>query len=83
MELTDKRPDLCPTCDGASMVRNRSRSGDTHIDCPDCPTIGRLLAIGAAVMTGAINGQPFDFDRSSYRQGIDDCLAELRAVQPT
>ena len=56
--------------------------------CTDCPTIGQLLAIGAAVMTARMESP-----EGSGRQGVllggeylaqsaDRTIAYLRAVQP-
>lgn len=52
--LATRVPALCPTCDGTTVTHNE-RHEWADISCPDCPTIGRLLAIGAAVMTSTVN----------------------------
>ena len=53
--LAARVPELCQTCKGYGLVAKPLRPGAqalsvTHEDCPDCPTIGQLLAIGAAVV---------------------------------
>ena len=50
--------------------------------CPDCPTIGQLLAIGAAVMNIRAGDHP---GPDGHRHGCScgaAVLAQLRAVQP-
>ena len=51
--LATRVPQLCQTCEGSGKVRNQAwmTRGVVWTDCPDCPTVERLLAIGAAVWT--------------------------------
>ena len=52
--------------------------------CPDCPTIGQLLAKGAAVMGELVDagaGDVFEHKSGTYMDG-PELLAYLRAVQP-
>ena len=57
LQLAAKVPELCRTCDGGGLVPQCHPGHDTQgedcgcpvnfMPCPDCPTIGQLLAIGA------------------------------------
>jgi hypothetical protein len=79
-------PELCQTCDGSgvetedSMIVVGVPGGQYPIGpCPECPTIGQLLAIGALVY-----GYPWtvnDFGASAWPP-IQGFLEMLRAVQP-
>ena len=91
--LAARVPELCQTCKGYGLVAKPLRPGAqalsvTHADCPGCPTIGQLLAIGTAVMTARMESP-----EGSGRQGVllggeylaqsaDRTIAYLRAVQP-
>jgi hypothetical protein len=68
--LAAKVPDLCPDChddpgfDGMVWSGAVDYSGERYyIDCdhPDAPSIGKLLAIGAAVMTATVNEADYVF----------------------
>jgi len=75
-------PQLCQTCEGQGVVfcADADDIGDA---CDDCPTVERLLAIGAAVMTARPTGNGF----VQLTDGTSDCwadhtLAALRSVTP-
>jgi hypothetical protein len=83
-------PQACPTCD---VCRNGGYTDEVgefvsiSNPCPDCPTVAKLLAIGAAVMTDAIPAQPgFTPPQGQawdwYIEGWNDATAALRAVDP-
>ena len=72
--LAAQVPELCAVCAGSVMAAAERERYGFWDSCPDCPTIVRLLAIGAAVWTGADN-----YDESACFQAT--CVA-LRAVQP-
>jgi len=98
-QLAAKVPELCQTCEGDGWVAEpahhchggscTNQCGEPiQADCDDCPTIGRLLAIGTAVMTARMESP-----EGSGRQGVllggeylaqsaDRTIAYLRAVQP-
>lgn len=69
-QLDARVPALCQTCNGKGTVPGPA---DLPFTCPDCPTIGKLLAIGAAVMAC-----PADEPFAEWREH----LRILRAVQP-
>lgn len=77
-QLATRVPELCATC----------TAGTTRKCCPDCPTIGKLLAIGAAVMSRKIDTESPSFDGYSlgmvedWTDGANWMLAALRTVQP-
>lgn len=49
--LAVKVPELCQTCeDGVIDVSLPPHATPRMMECPDCPTIAKLLAIGAEVM---------------------------------
>lgn len=85
-QLDARVPELCQTCEGTGLDYGGNINHPTI--CPDCPTIGQLLAIGAAVMTARMESP-----EGSGRQGVllggeylaqsaDRTIAYLRAVQP-
>ena len=81
----------CDNCGGSASLPLGMTCENHHAKpqpCPDCPTIGRLLAIGTAVMTARMESP-----EGSGRQGVllggeylaqsaDRTIAYLRAVQP-
>ncbi len=77
--LAAKVPELCQTCDGfgCSVIIEDG-------DCPDCPTIAHLLAIGAAVMTAKVEGTCAVRISPDHNVAIeaDRLLQFLRSVQP-
>lgn len=89
--LGAKVPELCQTCGGTGerpLNHQVRKYAEPYHVCPDCPTIGRLLAIGTAVMTARMESP-----EGSGRQGVllggeylaqsaDRTIAYLRAVQP-
>ena len=87
--LAARVPELCQTCKGYGLVAKPLRPGAqalsvTHADCPGCPTIGQLLAKGAAVMGELVDagaGDVFEHKSGTYMDG-PELLAYLRAVQP-
>lgn len=85
-QLAAKVPELCQTCEGYGLVAKPLRPGAqalsvTHADCPGCPTIGQLLAIGAAVVAGP--GAPSLQELGwTFEDGWAAAIAHLRAVQP-
>jgi hypothetical protein len=86
--LAIRVPQACPTCDGSGIRRytdylNGYIVGATE-PCPDCPTVAKLLAIGAAVMHG-IDGSPPDANHVNqdwWIEGWEDAQIALRAVEP-
>jgi hypothetical protein len=75
--LATRVPQACPTCEGDG--NRRSECGAYRPGaCPDCPTVAKLLAIGAAVM--GFDELPQSSD--AYSDGWNDCLIALRAVEP-
>ena len=88
--LTAKVPGLCWTCggSGSTMLAGASARNSYPVECHDCPTIGQLLAIGAAVMTADDanpNQAPIHYrgtDHHVWASGWDAALDSLRAVQP-
>lgn len=90
LQLAAKVPQLCQTCGGTQRIAAPEGRGDGLPDpgwcapCPDCPTIARLLAIGAAVMTATLERSEWvalDGDKDLTRVA-GTLLARLRAVQP-
>ena len=76
--LAAKVPELCLACKGLGCTcPGYCERTDDHV-CPDCPTIAKLLAIGAAVMTDHGLDEPM----GDYAHGWNHLLADLRAVQP-
>jgi hypothetical protein len=71
-------PQACPTCLGVGMLRFTSDKGWTD-PCTDCPTVAKLLAIGAAVMAWQ---QEEPGPRKAYRVARHILIDELRAVEP-
>jgi len=56
---------------------------DDHDACPDCPTVSKLLAIGAAVMTTpGITESPISSYRRAWINGCHETLTHLQAVEP-
>jgi hypothetical protein len=78
--LAARVPQACPTCD---VCRNGGYTDEVgefvsiSNPCPDCPTVAKLLAIGAAVMTW-----PEPDRRFYYEQGQGELLDHMRAVEP-
>ena len=91
-QLAAKVPELCQTCEGYGLVAKPLRPGAqalsvTHEDCPDCPTIGQLLAIGAAVMSARVEIDDYTVaveaeGRTWHPSHAITLLDRLRAVQP-
>ncbi len=74
--LAAEVPELCPTCGGRGWEVcsvNKYGEPDGAAECLDCPTIAKLLAIGAAVMSADMDDQS-----TMVRLFLD----HLRAVQP-
>jgi hypothetical protein len=66
--LATRVPQLCEWCEGRGWLDDLDNDGAT-VPCPDCPTVERLLAIGAAVMDPQL--------------WLDDAILEwLRSVTP-
>jgi hypothetical protein len=87
--LAARVPQACPTCEGSGHLgpATGSPQRDYGRACPDCPTVAKLLAIGAAVMTDAIPAQPGFMPPQGqawgwYIEGWNDATAALRAVEP-
>jgi hypothetical protein len=78
--LATRVPQACPTCDGSGWTswQTPEMHGPQVWLCPDCPTVAKLLAIGAAVM--GFDELPQSSD--AYSDGWNDCLIALRAVEP-
>jgi hypothetical protein len=79
-------PDLCPDCNGTGWVATRSYSDGipmTEEACahPSAPSIGKLLAIGAAVMTIHANHHGAIKDGSEWIGTAVEALDWLRAVE--
>jgi hypothetical protein len=71
--LATRVPQACPTCGGSGI--KMFPAPILGVDCPDCPTVAKLLAIGAAVMT-------LDEDSFSSEPFWYDIIDRLRAVEP-
>ena len=90
--LAARVPELCQTCKGYGLVAKPLRPGAqalsvTHEDCPGCPTIGQLLAIGAAVMSARVEIDDYTVaveaeGRTWHPSHAITLLDRLRAVQP-
>ena len=82
--LAARVPALCTTCGGTTVTHNE-RHEWADIQCPDCPTIGRLLAIGAAVMTAesSEDGWVVQLPGQLATNFSVPLLTQLREVQPT
>ena len=98
MVLAAKVSELCRACGGGGLVPQCHPEHDAQgedcgcpanfMPCPDCPTIAKLLAIGAAVMSAERRTDP-TFDTGTWGTVINgefvwsaDTLEALRAVQP-
>jgi hypothetical protein len=71
--------------DALGLVSGRDYCYGMHMghDCPDCPTVAKLLAIGAAVMTAKKSSvsswmHPEDREQALTRNEV---IAYLRAVE--
>jgi len=84
--LAAKVPELCRECEGTGLDYSGNVNHPT--ECQDCPTIAKLLAIGAAVMSADeanpdsapswyVAGEPF-----MWAAGFDAATSRLRSVQP-
>ena len=84
LQLAARVPALCTTCGGTTVTHNE-RHEWADIQCPDCPTIGRLLAIGAAVMTAesSEDGWVVQLPGQLATNFSVPLLTQLREVQPT
>jgi len=80
----------CDNCGGSASLPLGMTCENHHAKpqpCPDCPTIGDLLAIGAAVWTAPDanpNHAPVNHrgtDHHVWASGWDAALVHLRAVQ--
>jgi len=68
-----------PTCANCGGFRTMCR-----FDCPDCPTIGSLLAYGFNVATAAPAEPASSSEYSSAAAwGFNECLDALRAIEVT
>jgi len=78
--LAAKVPELCLTCGGE---RDGAHGNIVAGDCPDCPTIGHLLAIGAAVMAAEVSGGWIvQLPGQLATNTADLLLTQLRAATP-
>lgn len=87
LQLAAKVPKLCQACGGSGYVVESHILGENVNPCPDCPTIAKLLAIGAAVMTDgfelpAPRGYAHQLSQAGFAYGVEMAVAHLRAVQP-
>ena len=85
--MTAKVPAACNTCKGTGIESGIDMHGDSDFwDCPDCPTIAKLLAIGTAVMTAQDDGYGVRVDVGGETYGTTDgarfLLRILRVVEP-
>ena len=90
--LAARLPDLCPDCHGDTRARidiGFERGHSVACTHSDAPSIGKLLAIGAAVLNSSGEGWPWswhdetlkpDDPMVAYWLGADRMLAYLRAV---
>lgn len=81
--LATRVPQACQTCEGDGIRRSECGAYRPGA-CPDCPTVAKLLAIGAAVMHG-IDGSPPNANHVNqdwWIEGWEDAQVALRAVEP-
>jgi hypothetical protein len=79
--LATRVPQACPTCKGLGCTcPGYCERADDHV-CPDCPTVAKLLAIGAAVMT-APTWVADDWSLRAWTDGWNTAHGRLRAVEP-
>lgn len=69
----------CNLCDSFGRSGCSVHAGTQGFACPDCPTFGKLLAIGVAVMRTAPL-QPPIASNLDYIDGWNDCIDTLRAI---
>ncbi len=86
--LAAKVPELCSTCDEFERtIRPNGEQVRAYVSCDhrEAPTIAKLLAIGAAVMSSQVynDGEYVygDWQENTYRIA-GNLLQALRAVQP-
>ena len=81
--LAARLPDLCPDCHGDTRVRidiGFERGHSVACTHPNAPTIGKLLAIGAKVLTPDNSLFPWDLTMDGYPISSREMLSILRAV---
>ena len=77
--LAARYPKACPTCKGTGVEPTGAYTYEgepLYQTCSDCPTLGKLLAIGEAVMTAQVAGS------GTWGRYAAVLLDALRAVEP-
>ena len=83
--LTARYPAACTTCKGTGATLGLATDAQSWkvITCLDCPTIGKLIAVGAAVMTWTSEAfyPSTEGLQDAYIEGGNDVIDHLRAVE--